>query len=124
MLTPDDSFGPFYAVSGDGVAPVATAFWAVPDDVSYQGQDVYFQWLVNDTGARSRTARATIFCGLGGCAPVCRADVNGDGLVLPNDLSAWIQSYNAQTPNCDQNGDGKCLPNDFSAWIINYNAGC
>jgi hypothetical protein len=54
----------------------------------------------------------------------CPADANGDGLLLPNDFSAWIAAFNAQGPACDQNGDGLCLPNDFSAWIANFNAGC
>jgi hypothetical protein len=56
--------------------------------------------------------------------PDCPADANGDGLLLPNDFSAWIAAFNAQGPACDQNGDGLCLPNDFSAWIANFNAGC
>lgn len=62
----------------------------------------------------------------GMCSPEepCLADVNGDGLLMPNDFASWIQAFNAQLPGCDQNRDGQCMPNDFSAWIGNYNAGC
>ena len=124
VLTPDETVGPFSASSGDGVAPVATAFWTVPNDASLDGTAMYFQWLVDSTGARSRTAQATIFCGTGGCAESCPADTNGDGMVSPSDFNAWIQAFNAQAPACDQNGDGLCSPSDFNAWIQNYNAGC
>jgi hypothetical protein len=55
---------------------------------------------------------------------ICPADTNGDGQVAPNDFSAWIAAFNAQSPACDQNGDGQCTPADFSAWIANFNAGC
>jgi cytochrome c peroxidase len=124
ILTPDSTVGPLTASFNSGDAPAATAFWAVPDDQSLDGTDVYFQWLAEASGARSRTARATIFCGTGGCAVACTADVNGDGMLAPNDFSAWIAAFNAQAPGCDQNADGLCLPNDFTAWIQNFNAGC
>ncbi len=54
----------------------------------------------------------------------CLADVNGDGVLSPNDFTAWIDAFNNSTPECDQNGDGACTPSDFTAWINNYNAGC
>ncbi len=54
----------------------------------------------------------------------CLADVNGDGIISPQDFNAWIAAYNAQAPECDQNGDGICAPQDFNAWVANYNAGC
>ncbi len=124
VLTPDETLGPFTAATGDGVAPVATAFWTVPDDADLDGTAMYFQWFVPSTGARSRIAEATIFCGTGGCAEPCPADVNGDGLVSPQDFNAWIQAFNTQAAGCDQNGDGLCSPQDFNAWIANFNAGC
>ncbi|MEL6796568.1 MAG: cytochrome c peroxidase [Planctomycetota bacterium] len=124
VLTPDETLGPFTASSGDGVAPVATAFWTVPDDASLDGVPMYFQWFVPDTGARSRIAEATIFCGTGGCSEPCLADTNGDGELNPADFNAWILALNAQSPACDQNGDGLCNPGDFNAWILNFNAGC
>lgn len=57
-------------------------------------------------------------------AESCVADVNGDGVVTPTDVSAWINAYNNAAPGCDQNGDGACGPSDFTAWIANYNTGC
>jgi len=54
----------------------------------------------------------------------CLADVNGDGVLSPNDFTAWIDAFNNTTPECDQNGDAVCNPSDFAAWIANYNAGC
>ncbi|MEL6497068.1 MAG: cytochrome c peroxidase [Planctomycetota bacterium] len=123
-LSPDETLGPFTAASGAGVAPVATAFWPVPNDASLDGVPMYFQWFVPSTGARSRTAEATIFCGTGGCDASCLADTNGDGELSPADLNAWVIAFNAQSPACDQNGDSLCSPSDFNAWILNFNAGC
>lgn len=54
----------------------------------------------------------------------CPADVNNDGIVAPNDLTAWISAYNARRPEADQNGDGLIASNDFASWIQNYIAGC
>lgn len=51
------------------------------------------------------------------------ADQNGDGLVLPNDFSAWIANYNANDLRADVNADNTVSPADFSAWISNYNLG-
>jgi len=123
-ITPDEIFGPFTATSGDGVAPIVTGFWPIADDPALDGQTVYFQWVVDATGARSPIAAATIFCGTGGCTPPCLADVNHDGKVTPTDFTAWINAFNNNLPECDQNGDGVCTPTDFTAWIANFNAGC
>lgn len=54
----------------------------------------------------------------------CLADVNGDGMVSPADLGAWILAYNNRAPSADQNRDGLITPADFSAWILNFNNGC
>jgi len=125
LITPIEVLGPFVATTGDGAAPAATAHWPIPDDAALNGVTMYFQWVVDATGARSRVAAAKIFCGTGGCPPTpCPADTNGDGSVTPADFSAWIAAFNAMSPQCDQNGDGSCTPADFSAWIANYNAGC
>jgi cytochrome c peroxidase len=123
-ITAQDSKGPFTATAGPGAAPVVSAFWPIPDDSALDGQIVYFQWVVDATGARSPVAAATVFCGTGGCAPDCPADVNGDGMVTPTDFTAWINAFNNNLPECDQNNDGACTPTDFTAWIANYNTGC
>jgi hypothetical protein len=97
------------------------------DSGVYQATEPF--WLVFNNGADTAEfdlaiAEARASFGLCGDTPPCPADVNGDGLVLPNDFSAWIAAFNAGSPGCDQNGDGLCLPNDFTAWIQNFNAGC
>lgn len=106
QLGPDDIFGGFL---------IDTAYrFEVPS-----GNPVVIGFAASDTSMSldrvSVDTRTT---------PSCRADVNGDGAVLPNDFSAWIMAFNAGDPRADQNGDGLVLPNDFSAWIANFNAGC
>jgi predicted outer membrane repeat protein len=54
----------------------------------------------------------------------CFADVNGDGALTPADLTAWVNAFTNNLPECDQNHDGSCTPTDFTAWIANFNAGC
>ena len=61
-------------------------------------------------------------CPVGG--PPCLADTNGDGMLAPDDFTAWIFAFNASGFACDQNGDGVCSAGDFNAWILNFNAGC
>lgn len=56
--------------------------------------------------------------------PCQLADVNQDGVLSPDDFSAWVAAFNTTSPRCDQNADGRCTPADFSAWVGNYNAGC
>ncbi|MEL6499312.1 MAG: GC-type dockerin domain-anchored protein [Planctomycetota bacterium] len=54
----------------------------------------------------------------------CRADVNRDGLVAPNDFAAWVAAFNAGDPLADQNGDGMVAQNDLNAWVVNFQDGC
>ena len=124
LITPESVEGPFVATTGSGAAPAVTAHLPIPDDGALDGTTVYYQWVIDSTGARSRVAAATLFCGTGTCATVCAADVNGDGSLSPADFTAWIAAFNASAPECDQNGDGLCNPADFTAWIANFNAGC
>lgn len=56
--------------------------------------------------------------------PACPADTNLDGMVAPNDLSAWIAAFNARSIVADQNDDGLVTSADFASWIMNFNAGC
>lgn len=123
-ITPDSVEGPFVATTGTGAAASVTAHLPIPDDGSLDGTTVYYQWVIDATGARSPVAAATLFCGIGTCPTVCVADVNQDGSLTPADFSAWLAAFNASLPACDQNGDSLCSPADFSAWLANYNAGC
>ncbi|HED54161.1 MAG TPA: hypothetical protein ENJ00_08165 [Phycisphaerales bacterium] len=124
VITPDSTIGPLTATAGSGAAPAATAHWPIPDDPALDGTIVYFQWVDDATGALSPVAEATIFCGTGGCSPVCLADINNDGMLTSADFTAWIAAFNAGNPAADQNGDGLITPSDFNAWIVNFNAGC
>ena len=123
-ITPDSVEGPFTATIGSGAAASVTAHLPIPDDASLDSTTVYYQWVVDATGARSPVAVAKLFCGTGTCGTPCLADTNHDGLVTPADFSSWIAAFNTQASECDQNGDGSCTPADFSAWVANFNAGC
>ncbi|MCA9271842.1 MAG: hypothetical protein KDA31_02230 [Phycisphaerales bacterium] len=54
----------------------------------------------------------------------CLADTNADGVLTPQDFTAWVVAFNANGPECEQNGDGVCSPADFSAWLAGWVAGC
>jgi 5'-nucleotidase len=54
----------------------------------------------------------------------CPADANRDGLLAPDDFSAWMSLFNTNNQGADQNRSGTLSPADFSAWIQNFNAGC
>jgi subtilisin family serine protease len=66
---------------------------------------------------RINAARAVLYL-MG--EPWCAADANGDGLVLSNDLSAWIEAYNDRSLRADQNGNGTIEAGDFSSFIQNF----
>ena len=123
-ITPDSVEGPFVATTGVGVAASVTAHLPIPDNALLDGSTVFYQWVIDATGARSPVAAARLFCGTGTCSTPCLADTNHDGLVTPADFSAWVSAFNTAAPECDQNGDGSCTPADFSAWVANFNAGC
>jgi len=58
--------------------------------------------------------------------PPCAADLNGDGVVDPDDLADAIACYFAQ-PACheaDLNGDGVIDPDDLADAISRYFLGC
>ena len=57
-------------------------------------------------------------------APICAADVNGDGALSPADFTAWLIAFNKGDLAADQNNDGSVDPADFTAWLIGFNTGC
>ena len=85
-----------------------------------------FRFTSRDIGGASVTESGLDDFRIGSyfCDDACPADVNGDGIVSPQDFNAWIAAFNANAPECDQNGDGLCSPQDFNAWVANFNAGC
>ena len=54
----------------------------------------------------------------------CIADVNGDGVLTPEDFSAWLAAFANNDPAADQNGDGILDQTDFTAWLANFQSGC
>ncbi len=56
----------------------------------------------------------------------CRADINGDGNLDPDDLSDFIAAYFSTPPGAgtDYNGDGNVDPDDLSDYISEFFAGC
>ncbi len=61
---------------------------------------------------------------LGG--PICRADINNDGTVDPDDLSDFITGFfsTPPAPQTDFNNDGTVDPDDLSDYITLFFQGC
>ena len=59
------------------------------------------------------------------CNP-CPADINGDGVLDPDDLADYIAAYFSDPPGAgtDLNGDGVTDPDDLADYIASYFAGC
>ncbi len=57
---------------------------------------------------------------------LCKADLNGDGTLDPDDLSDYIAAYFAvpSDPRSDFNRDGNADPDDLSDYIAAYFGGC
>ena len=58
------------------------------------------------------------------CGSDCQADFTGDGALDFFDVSAFINAFNAQSPEADINGDGVYDFFDVSAYISLFSAGC
>jgi len=56
----------------------------------------------------------------------CPADINGDGVLDPDDLADYIAAYFSDPPGAgtDLNGDGVTDPDDLADYIASYFAGC
>lgn len=54
----------------------------------------------------------------------CLADTNRDGMLTPQDFTAWLAAYNTGSSIADQNRDGRISPRDFTVWIDTFNQGC
>lgn len=71
-----------------------------------------------------RTLKPAQTYGVALLIPTCRADVNADGIVNKQDLTAWIDAYQSNSHRADQNADGMLTHTDFTAWLAGFNAGC
>jgi hypothetical protein len=58
--------------------------------------------------------------------PPCDLDVDGNGIVDPDDLSTFIEGYflNPPRPESDIDGNGIIDPDDLSTYINAYFSGC
>jgi len=54
----------------------------------------------------------------------CVADFNGDGLVNTQDVTAFLNAWNAQDSSADINGDGVVNTQDVTAFLNLWNIGC
>ena len=73
------------------------------------------------------TSRAVAFVdGPGSCDNVCRPDVDGNGVLNPDDLSDYINCFFSQPPCnfADYDRDGIVNPDDLSTYITEFFAGC
>jgi cytochrome c peroxidase len=129
VVSPDQVMGPVTAAGSGSGAGYATLHWPIQVGAVTPGQTLYVQWMVDDAGAPggralSQAVRITFFCGSGGCAGVCRADINGDGAVNVQDFLSFLAGYAAQSPASDMNSDGATDVQDFLMYLDRYSAGC
>ncbi|TVS08469.1 MAG: hypothetical protein EA423_01335 [Phycisphaerales bacterium] len=59
-----------------------------------------------------------------GCADICVADLNGDGVVDADDFFLFLTLFAAADPIADINGDGVIDADDFFAYLSLFAAGC
>jgi hypothetical protein len=119
--------GLFYAQGQDPLCVPATGFWSTGVDGT---TDAFFDASADVTDFTGAVACPSYLTGavtivsedVPGPTRLC-ADQNQDGLVLPNDFSAWIANFNANNLLADVNQNGLVQPNDFSAWIGAFNQG-
>jgi len=58
------------------------------------------------------------------CEPACFPDFDGDGDLTLFDFLAFVNAFNAATPNADCDGDGSLDLFDFLCYTNKFNAGC
>jgi len=59
-----------------------------------------------------------------GSAPVCQADLNGDGILDNGDIGAFVNLFLAGDLAADFNGDGILDNGDIGAFVAGFLAGC
>ncbi|MGP1272910.1 MAG: hypothetical protein ACTS22_06215 [Phycisphaerales bacterium] len=99
VLTPLEQIPPITDCNGNGVDD--------PDDIATgTSQDINTDGVPDECQITRRCA-----------------DTNNDGLVSPDDFTAWLAAYNANNYRADQNDTGTVTPADFTAWVANYTLG-
>ena len=129
VVASDELLGP---ITLNGMGPgegYGTMMYPI-DDSSMEGQTFYMQWIVADANAkdgfaRSQVAAVTPFCSMSApCAPVCRADLDGDGELSFFDVSDFLDGFAAQDPVVDFDDNGSFDFFDVSAFLDAFGAGC
>ncbi|MEO0511593.1 MAG: GC-type dockerin domain-anchored protein [Planctomycetota bacterium] len=93
--------------------------------------DTLFRFIATDEGANQGVIEAgldairifTIDC-IDPQSEDCPADINGDGKLLADDFTAWLNAFLTNDFAADINGDGKLLGDDFTAWLNSFLVGC
>lgn len=129
IVAQDELLGPIVLndmMAGNGYG---TMFYPM-DDLSLDGQDLYMQWIVSDPNAadgfaRSDIAKVTPFCSMiASCAPVCEADLTGDGVLNFFDVSAFLAAFSSMDAAADFDENGSFNFFDVSAFLAAFSAGC
>ncbi len=115
-----------YETSGDYFG----TYWYGGFTCDRNGNNI-FEGDLNNSGTNDYRPFATYFMAMyaGDVAPpICRQDINDDGLLNFFDISTFIALFNAQDPRADffpvAAGDGLFNFFDLSTFIAEFNAGC
>lgn len=119
------------------------ANWTVMEDLGHQGNQwiqviqhvtdyvpvtsgVQFRFSASDIGDDSLTEAGVdaVLIEEVDCGNVCVADFNGDGNVNTQDVTAFLNAWNAQDASADINMDGNVNTQDVTAFLNLWNIGC
>jgi cytochrome c peroxidase len=106
-----------------------TYHWPLSPNIVSNGQVIFAQWFITDSGAAggtslSQVARIPVFCGSSGCPSVCPADVNNDGGVDGEDVSAFFDHWVTGSALGDFNQDGGTDGSDVGDFFRVWEGGC
>ena len=119
------------------------ATWTVMEDLGHQGNQwiqvlkhvtdyvpltsgVQFRFSASDIGEDSLTEAGidAVLIQEVDCGNTCVADFNGDGNVNTQDVTAFLNAWNAQDSSADINMDGTVNTQDVTAFLNLWNLGC
>ncbi|MEI7657967.1 MAG: cytochrome c peroxidase [Phycisphaerae bacterium] len=124
-ITPES----FLVSSTTDASGTLTFHWPLTAFNATGGTVVYVQWLVADPAApggqaRSPVARIPFFCGSYGCPTACPADINQDGGVDGDDVSAFFGAWESGNAVGDFNQDGGVDGSDVGSFFFAWESGC
>lgn len=128
-ITPTAVIGTVTASSGGSGDGFGTFHWELSPTKFFNGQVIFLQWIVTDTGAAggqawSQVARVPLFCGSGGCPGPCAADFDGSGFLDFDDYSAFVGAFEAGSDSADFDKSGFVDFDDFIFFVQAYETGC